>query len=111
MSDCVPRGRRVNLPSACRGGGRGTSRARGAGEIPYAYWPAKAGAGFYRARDDFDPIREAKILEVPSADFDIFGDGSLVVFRTPGHTPGELSLLVRLPSRNFVLVGDSVHIR
>ena len=83
----------------------------GAGEIPYAYWPAKAGAGFYRAREDFDPIREARILEVPSADFDIFGDGSLVVFRTPGHTPGELSLLVRLPSRNFVLVGDSVHIR
>jgi len=42
---------------------------------------------------------------------DLFGDGSLVILFTPGHTPGELSLLVRLGSRNFVLTGDTVHLR
>ncbi len=38
---------------------------------------------------------------------DLFGDGSLVLLPTPGHTPGSLSLLVRqngLPP--FMLVGD-----
>jgi glyoxylase-like metal-dependent hydrolase (beta-lactamase superfamily II) len=38
---------------------------------------------------------------------DIFGDGSLVLLPTPGHTPGSMSLLVRqsgLPP--FILVGD-----
>jgi N-acyl homoserine lactone hydrolase len=44
-------------------------------------------------------------------DHDLFGDGSVVVLHTPGHTPGELSLLVRLKSRNFILTGDTVHLR
>lgn len=30
---------------------------------------------------------------------------------TPGHTPGELSLLVQLPDRNFTLTEDTVHLR
>jgi glyoxylase-like metal-dependent hydrolase (beta-lactamase superfamily II) len=44
-------------------------------------------------------------------DLDVFGDGSLVILSTPGHTPGETSLLVRLPGRNFILTGDTVHLR
>lgn len=41
----------------------------------------------------------------------MFGDGSVVILRTPGHTPGHSSLLVRLPERNFILTGDAVHLR
>lgn len=41
----------------------------------------------------------------------MFGDGSIVILFTPGPTPGELSLLVRLPDRNFILTGDTVHLR
>lgn len=38
---------------------------------------------------------------------DLFGDGSLVLLPTPGHTPGSLSLLVRRPGRApLLLVGD-----
>ncbi len=38
---------------------------------------------------------------------DLFGDGSLVLLPTPGHTPGSLSLLVRRPGRTpLLLVGD-----
>lgn len=38
---------------------------------------------------------------------DIFGDGSLVLLPTPGHTPGSLSLLVRRPGRPpLLMVGD-----
>ncbi|MCS5717808.1 N-acyl homoserine lactonase family protein [Herbiconiux sp. CPCC 205763] len=38
---------------------------------------------------------------------DLFGDGSLVLLPTPGHTPGSLSLLVRRAgSAPILLVGD-----
>ena len=38
---------------------------------------------------------------------DMFGDGSLVLLPTPGHTPGSLSLLVRRPNRPpLLMVGD-----
>jgi len=45
-------------------------------------------------------------------DRDVFGDGSVVVLATPGHTPGHQSLLVRLPRTGaVVLSGDVVHFR
>ena len=38
---------------------------------------------------------------------DLFGDGSLVLLPTPGHTPGSLSMLVRQPgSTPLLMVGD-----
>jgi N-acyl homoserine lactone hydrolase len=38
---------------------------------------------------------------------DVFGDGSLVILPTPGHTPGSVSLLVRRPDHApLLLVGD-----
>jgi len=51
-------------------------------------------------------------VEPLSADKDVFGDGSVMVLRTPGHTPGHQSLLVRLKQKGpVVLVGDAVHFR
>lgn len=45
-----------------------------------------------------------------TGDFDVFGDGSVVMLKMPGHTPGEMSLLVRLPKAGPVLLsGDVVH--
>jgi N-acyl homoserine lactone hydrolase len=38
---------------------------------------------------------------------DLFGDGSLLLLPTPGHTPGSISLLVRRPGRPaLMMVGD-----
>jgi glyoxylase-like metal-dependent hydrolase (beta-lactamase superfamily II) len=38
---------------------------------------------------------------------DLFGDGSLVLLPTPGHTPGSLSMLVRRTGRRpLLMVGD-----
>ena len=43
-------------------------------------------------------------------DRDVFGDGSVVIISTPGHTPGHQSLLVKLPKTGvLVLSGDAVH--
>ena len=45
-------------------------------------------------------------------DLDVFGDGSVMIFYTPGHTPGHDSLLVHLRKTGWViLTGDAVHLR
>ena len=45
-------------------------------------------------------------------DRDVFGDGSLTILSTPGHTPGHQSLLVKLPNTGaIVLSGDAVHFK
>lgn len=51
-------------------------------------------------------------VELLSGDKDVFGDGSLTILSTPGHTPGHQSLLVKLPQTGaVVLSGDAVHFR
>ncbi|MEA3058531.1 MAG: N-acyl homoserine lactone hydrolase [Sphingomonadales bacterium] len=45
-------------------------------------------------------------------DHDVFGDGSVTIISTPGHTPGHQCLLVKLPKFGAVLLtGDAVHIQ
>ncbi|MGN8001437.1 N-acyl homoserine lactonase family protein [Sphingomonas sp. 22176] len=44
-------------------------------------------------------------------DRDVFGDGSVVILATPGHTPGSTALLVRLPKTGpIILSGDVAHL-
>jgi N-acyl homoserine lactone hydrolase len=43
-------------------------------------------------------------------DRDLFGDRSVTLISTPGHSPGHQCLLVRLPETGAVLLsGDAVH--
>lgn len=44
-------------------------------------------------------------------DRDVFGDGSVVMLSSPGHTPGHHSLLVRLRGGPILLTGDAAHLR
>ena len=54
---------------------------------------------------------EGKAEPVP-LDRDVFGDGSVIMLNTPGHTPGHHSLLVKLPQMGPVLIsGDLMHFR
>jgi glyoxylase-like metal-dependent hydrolase (beta-lactamase superfamily II) len=49
-------------------------------------------------------------VEPVTLDKDVFGDGTVVVLDTPGHTPGHHSLLVRLKEMGPVLLtGDLAH--
>jgi glyoxylase-like metal-dependent hydrolase (beta-lactamase superfamily II) len=51
-------------------------------------------------------------VEPVALDKDVFEDGSVVVLRTPGHTPGHQALLVKLPQTGAVILsGDAVHFR
>jgi glyoxylase-like metal-dependent hydrolase (beta-lactamase superfamily II) len=55
-------------------------------------------------------IAEKRKVEAQSADKDVFGDGSVMMLRAPGHTPGHSVLLVRLKEMGPVLLsGDAVH--
>jgi len=64
-------------------------------------WPNPLGVG------RFKPEHPVTKLE---GDKDVFGDGSITVISTPGHTPGHQSLLVKLAKTGaLVLSGDAVH--
>ncbi len=79
------------------------------GEIGYASNAPDDQGHLYRTAD-LEGVEQKHWREYDD-DADLFGDGSLVFLKTPGHTVGEGSLLVRLPTRNLILTGDTVHLR
>ncbi|MCW2528849.1 MAG: beta-lactamase domain protein [Pseudonocardiales bacterium] len=82
----------------------------GAGELPNAFWPhSPLYCGHFRLAD-LEPTRGFDWNSLPG-DHDVFGDGSIQILATPGHTPGHLSLLVRLPDGSLILTGDATHLR
>ncbi len=47
-----------------------------------------------------------------TGDHDVFGDGSVVIISTPGHSPGHQSLFVDLPKTGaIILSGDLYHFK
>jgi N-acyl homoserine lactone hydrolase len=61
-------------------------------------------------RENFSALRTAKTDLLDDADFDVFGDGTVVVKSAPGHTPGHQVLFVKLAKRGPVLLaGDLYH--
>jgi glyoxylase-like metal-dependent hydrolase (beta-lactamase superfamily II) len=54
----------------------------------------------------FAPLKR----DVFTGEKDVFGDGSVIVFETPGHTPGHTSLQLNMPETGYVLLtGDLYH--
>lgn len=41
--------------------------------------------------------------------FDLFGDGSIHLAFTPGHSPGHMSIVCRLEEHDFVIGGDAMY--
>lgn len=76
-------------------------------ELPFAHWPPIYQRGVY-VRDDFASVNSWRELK---GDHDIFNDGRLTIFATPGHTPGHQSLMVKLDDQVLILVGDAMYDR
>jgi glyoxylase-like metal-dependent hydrolase (beta-lactamase superfamily II) len=58
----------------------------------------------------YSALKGAKTRVLDNEELDVFGDGTVRLIPTPGHTPGHQVLLVRLPKRGPVLLaGDLYH--
>jgi N-acyl homoserine lactone hydrolase len=58
----------------------------------------------------YSQLRTSKTVILPNSDYDVFGDGSVVIKYTPGHTPGHQVLALKLPKTGPVLIaGDLWH--
>jgi len=58
----------------------------------------------------FSLLKNSKTVLLHGEDYDVFGDGSVIIKSAPGHTPGHQVLLVNLKQTGPVLVaGDLYH--
>ena len=59
--------------------------------------------------DQYIKLKDSKTIVI-DGDYDVFGDGTVTLIASPGHTPGHQCLLVRLPKTGPVLLsGDLYH--
>jgi N-acyl homoserine lactone hydrolase len=60
---------------------------------------------------NYDKLRSNPAMII-DGDYDVFGDGTVVIKAAPGHTPGHQVLFVRLPKTGpVILSGDMVHLQ
>jgi len=88
-------------------------------EIDFAFFPDEPFAGAY-IQGDVLALRAGLGSQRPNAmnmirldgDFDLFGDGSVMVKRSVGHTKGTQMLMVRLPKTGpIILTSDAAYFR
>src|ERR1700678_2193605 len=59
---------------------------------------------------NYSALKDAKTILIPSDDYDVFGDGTVVMKLAPGHTPGHQVLFLKLKKTGpVVLSGDLYH--
>jgi len=58
----------------------------------------------------YSALRNSKTVIIKTNDYDVFGDGTVVIKFTPGHTPGHQVLFLKLAKTGpVVLSGDLYH--
>jgi N-acyl homoserine lactone hydrolase len=58
----------------------------------------------------YSQLRKSKTVILPNTDYDVFGDGTVIIKSAPGHTPGHQVLALKLPRTGPVLIaGDLWH--
>ena len=59
---------------------------------------------------NYNLLKDSKTVIIDKDEFDVFGDGKVILKSTPGHTPGHQSLFVKLAKTGpVVLSGDLYH--
>lgn len=71
-------------------------------ELKNAWWPEQFQRAAY-VLDDYVNTRQFNFLEL-TQDIDLFGDGTIELIDTKGHTQGHQSLIVRLPNTGTVIL-------
>jgi N-acyl homoserine lactone hydrolase len=90
-----------------------------ANEFPDATWIlnkaeiawAETRPSFAVKLESFSTYQVAR-TQMIDGDYDVFGDGTVRILKTPGHTPGHQSLMVKLKKAGTVIIsGDLFHLR
>ncbi len=64
-----------------------------------------------RAPDTYKDLKAAKRITLNNADYDVFGDGKVIIKTAPGHTPGHQMLFLKLAKFGpLLLAGDLYHL-
>src|SRR3984893_11028319 len=59
---------------------------------------------------NYSELKNSKTIIIPTDDYDVFGDGTVVMKLAPGHTPGHQVLFLKLKKTGpIVLSGDLYH--
>ena len=88
---------------------RGMKPAKGGKTLPIARVFSDAATKTSAKPDQYSKLKDSKTIVI-DGDYDVFGDKSVTLISTPGHTPGHQCLLVRLPKTGPVLLsGDLYH--
>jgi N-acyl homoserine lactone hydrolase len=74
-------------------------------ELYQAWWPEKFQRGGAHVMADYDGAADFNYLEL-NGDYDLFGDGTVIVLSTPGHTLGNQSMKVKLPRTGTVILSQ-----
>ncbi len=74
-------------------------------ELRFAHYPPAYQRDIYLPWT-YDSAKNWKELR---GEYDIFNDGRVVLFPTPGHTAGHQSMFVRTNNQAFVLAGDAIY--
>jgi glyoxylase-like metal-dependent hydrolase (beta-lactamase superfamily II) len=84
-------------------------------ELQEAWWPTRGTRATYRdpyKLVDVEGTRDFDFVELDGQDYDIFGDGSVLVLSVPCHAKGEQALLVRMPSgRRYLMPAGAIPTR
>ena len=57
----------------------------------------------------FSALRDAETVILDDEDHDVFGDGSVIIMSTPGHTPGHQIVAVELENAGWVVLGGDLY--
>jgi len=60
-------------------------------------------------RANYNKLAKAKTVLINNDDYDVFGDGKVVLKSAPGHTPGHQVLFLDLPKTGKVVLGGDLY--
>lgn len=58
---------------------------------------------------NYSKLAKSKTVIIDKEDYDVFGDGKVVLKFTPGHTPGHQVLILDLPKTGKVVLGGDLY--
>lgn len=93
-----------------------TDHAGGNGLLPHARVIVQKAEWDYAVTTDNPSYYRSEFetgqpIQLITGEHDVFGDGSFVLYPTPGHTPGHQSGVVETEHGSVVLTGDACNLR